>query len=192
MSEIVIRIFTQKGRHEMDHHKTRESEHLGSIVRVFKTSVWSYWWAVLISCLLLMLIFLLWGITDRDSRSHMDVLPAYLILGVLAALPILGIIYQIKNQARFYENGVEYENRRWIKTAHWAEIQDVWEWCVVVNVNGIPTPQQAFYFIRTFDGMIIKFSPRLDEIEKLGAFLKSEAIERRVPIRSGVPSRGKP
>lgn len=80
-----------------------ENDSLGKLIRVHKTSIWNYWWAILLSFLFLFLMFLAWGIIDREQRSHIDAAPVYIVLGVLVVLPILGPVYQLKNEARFYE-----------------------------------------------------------------------------------------
>lgn len=170
----------------MNDHDTADNHQLDSLLRVLKTSGWNYWWAIAISGLILLIMVILASAGARNER-HADLIVVYAIFGALAAIPILGIIYQIKNEARFYEEGIVYENRRYINTVRWAEICDVWEMCVRVDAEGVPLPSQTFYGVRTVDGMTIRFSPRLNEVDKLGKFLKSEAVRWGVPIRDGIP-----
>lgn len=170
----------------MNDHDTSDNHQLGSLLRVHKTSVWNYWWAIAISGLILLIMVILASAGARNAR-HADLIVVYAIFGALAAIPILGIIYQIKNEARFYEEGIVYENRRYIKTVRWAEICDVWEMCVRADAEGVPLPSQTFYGVRTVDGITIRFSPRLNDIKELGHLLKSEAARWGVPVRGGVP-----
>ena len=160
---------------------------LGKLLRVHKTSVSNYWFLMAISvCLFLILLILLWA-TDRNGQSVSENMALFVAIGVLAALPIFVLIYQLKNNARFYEEGIVYENRRRVKVAAWAEIRDVWQGCARVDIDGVPTPHQLFFAVRMVDGTTIRFPPRLDDAEQLGDFLKSEAAKWGVPVRNGVP-----
>jgi hypothetical protein len=160
---------------------------LGKLLCVHKTSVSNYWFLMAISvCLFLLLLIMLWAL-DRNGQSLSENMALFAVIVVLAVLPILVLIYQRKNNAQFYEEGIVYENRRWVKVARWAEIRDVWEGCARVDINGVPTPNQLFFAVRTVDGMTIRFPPRLDDVGQLGDFLKSEAAKWGVPVRNGVP-----
>jgi hypothetical protein len=162
---------------------------LGRLIKEFRTSAWNYWWLILISFCILLILLIFVGAMNRSPRPADD--SEYVVLLSvfipLAALPIVAMIYQLKNTARFYENAVVYENRRYKRTAEWTEIRDVWEWCARVDAEGVPLPSQLFYALRTSDGSTMRFSPRLNDIEKLGQYLKSEAVRRGIPIRPGVP-----
>ena len=160
---------------------------LGKLLRVHGTSVFNYWFLILISVWVFLILLILVLAANRNGQLLSENILIYAVTAFLAVLPILILVYQLKNNARFYEQAIVYENRRWVKIARWAEIRDVWEWCARVDVEGIPMPNQLFFAVRTVDGMTIRFPPRLNDVAELGDFLKSEAARWGVPVRTGVP-----
>jgi hypothetical protein len=179
--------YLTRGNLKMVNDAKRPLDDLGQQLREYKTRVGNYWFLIVTSaCVFAFLLIVMWA-EAKNQRDLSEDAWIFVGIGALGLVPIAILIYQTSNVARFYELGVVYENRRSVKTANWAEICDVWEWCARVNVEGMPMPNQLFYAIRTVDGMIIRFPPRLDNIVDLGRFLKLEAGRWGVPIRSGVP-----
>ena len=160
---------------------------LGKLISVHKSGLFSYWWCFLLAgcCVVIALIFWRARGQNPDNDAALPVIIG--ILMFLAVIPLLIAWYYSINEAHLYERGFVYRTRRAITEAGWEDIKEFYKMSITVNANGIRTPAQCRYSVTLNDGSIVRFSPRLDNVDKLGVVLISVAEMRGLPVHSGVP-----
>ena len=112
------------------------------------------------------------------------------IFGILLALSVIPLLiawYYSINEAQMFERGFVYTTRRSTIKARWEEISDFYKMSMAVNVNGLPTPPQHRFSVRLEDGTIVRFSPRLENVQEMGSVLLEVAEKCGCPVHSGVP-----
>jgi hypothetical protein len=161
---------------------------LGEIISIHKSGLFKYTALLALSSILLFIACLLAFVND-GSLYDPDRLTVFVIFLFLAFWPAFIAWYYSCCEARLFENGFVYHTRRWEKTVLWSEVRYVYAFSVRVNTYGIASSPQHRFGIRTEVGTIVRFSPRLDKVDELGAILLSVADRRNLEVISGVPYR---
>ncbi len=162
-------------------------EDLGKLISVHRSGLFGYWWCFLLSGCLVTISLIFWAARGQRAENDDALVVIAGVTLVLAVFPLVIAWYFSKNEARAHERGFIYITRRRRITANWADVGEFYKMSMTVVANGMPTPAQHRFSVCLNDGTIVRFSPRLENLENLGMILLSVAEMRHCPIRSGVP-----
>jgi hypothetical protein len=163
---------------------TMSDDELGKLISVYKAGMFRYWYCFLLSGLLFLLLWMLASHRNADEPNDVYVLIA---ITIAAVIPLLIAWYYSINEVRIHERGFEYNTRRRTIAARWDEIKHIYSMSIAVNASGIPTAPQHRFSLWLNDGTIVRFSPRLENVQDLGAVLYTIAEQRGMTIQRGVP-----
>jgi hypothetical protein len=163
------------------------SNDLGKLISVHKSGLFGYWWCFLLSgcCVVIALIF--WGARGQNPDNDDALTVIVGILTILAIIPLVVVWYYSVNEVHLHERGFVYRTRRGLTEAGWEDIREFYKMSVTVSANGVPTPAQHRFSVTLNDGTIVRFSPRLENVDKFGTALLGIAEVRGFPVQSGVP-----
>lgn len=160
---------------------------LGKLISVHKTGLLRYWWCFLLSGCLFLMFLIIWA-ARKDRPEDSETL--YVIFGIVLVLSVIPLIiawYYSINEAHMYERGFVYVTRRWKLKASWDEVKHFYKMSVAVIANGVPTAPQHRFSVWLQNGTIVRFSPRLENVQELGSILLEVAQKRGHVVHSGVP-----